>query len=79
MPTERYWYRKAASELEELSDMYAESAKREDDPEKREVDWIWSAAVRMAATHLREKSIHRVQNRPDDLTQAEATIEQQRE
>lgn len=56
MPTEQKMYRKAASELEGLSDQYIELAEQEEDSENREVDWIWAAAMRGAAMHLREQA-----------------------
>jgi len=79
MATERFYYRKAASKLEDLSDKYADLAKSEDDYDKGEIHWIWSAAMRAAASHLRQTSLHRAQDRSDELTQIEAALEKQRE
>ena len=76
MATERYFYRKAASDLEELSDKYTELAKLKDTAES-ETHWIWAAAMRAAASHLRETSKHRVQGRDEKQTRVDRAIEKQ--
>jgi len=76
MATERYFYRKAASDLEELSDKYSKLAKSKDTYESEAV-WIWATAMSAAASHLRETSKHRAQGREDEQTRVDRAIEKQ--